>query len=189
MDFIKKHWSNILFFGLIIFMFTPAGMPLRAWLIKGVSFITSRVENLEIDKDERIQLSDYNWQLIDQEGNPVDFSSFKGKVLLINNWATTCPPCVAEMPSLQKLYDSRKDEVFFLFIAHDRPGRVKDFLQKNNLHLPVYYIQSAVPKELKSPRIPTTFIIDKQGNIVVHKTGAVDWDSSQVHKILDKYAG
>jgi len=189
MDFIKKHWSNILFFGLIAFMFTPAGMPLRAMLIKAVSYVTSRVETLEIDKDEQIQLTDYNWQLVDGGGNPVDFSDYKGKVLLINNWATWCPPCVAEMPSLQDLYSERKNDVVFLFVAHDKPEKVKVFLAKNHLDIPVYYMQTAMPKELESPSIPTTFIIDKQGKIVVRKTGAADWNSSQVHKILDKYAG
>ena len=187
MNFIKKHWSNILFLGLIIFMFTPAGMPLRAWLIKGVSFITSRVETLEIDKDKQIQLAGYDWQLIDAQGRPVNFSDFKGKVLVINNWATWCPPCVAEMPSLQDLYDSRKNDVQFLFVAHDKPEKVRAFLAKNHLNIPVYYMQTAMPKKLESPSIPTTFIIDKQGNIVVRKTGPADWNSSQVHKILDKY--
>jgi len=187
MKFIKKHWSNILFFGLIIFMFTPQGMPLRAWLIKGVSYITSRVENLEEDQDEQIQLSDFNWQLIDSQGNQVNLSDFKGKVILINNWATWCPPCVAEMPSLHKLYNQKKNEVVFLFVAHDKPEKVQAFLQKKQMKIPVYYMQSAMPKELESSNIPTTFIIDKQGKIVVKKVGPADWNSGQVHKILDKY--
>ena len=188
MDFLKKHWSNILFFGLLIFMFTPPGMPLRALLIKGVSYITSRVENLEIDKDEQLQLTDYNWQLADSKGNPVNLADYKGQVVLINNWATWCPPCVAEMPSLQKLYDTYHDRVRFLFVAHDKPEKVQVFMQKNKLNLPVYFMQSNMPAMLQSPSIPTTFILDKNGKIVVKKTGAADWNSAQVHKILDKYS-
>ncbi len=186
MDFIKKHWSNILFFGLIVFMFTPAGMPLRALLIKGVSYITSRVENLEIDKEKRIKLENYQWQLIDNQGEIINFKDFQHKVILLNNWATWCPPCVAEMPSLQALYDDYKDKVVFVFLAHDKPEKVQLFLQKNHLNIPVYYLRTDLPKILQSSSIPTTFIIDKSGEIVVKKTGAADWNSGQVRRILDK---
>jgi len=186
MNFIKKHWSNILFFGLLIFMFTPAGMPLRAWLIKGVSYITSRVENLEIKPDKRLNVGDYNWQLVTTDGQSVNMRDFKGRVILINNWATWCPPCVAEMPSLEKLHEKYKDKIVFLFIAQDKPEKVKLFLEKNHLQIPVYFMQSNMPRLLESSSIPTTFIIDKKGDIVVKKNGAADWNSSQVYHILDK---
>ncbi len=186
MDFIKKHWSNILFFGLIIFMFTPAGMPLRTMLIKGVSYITSHVENLEIDPDKRLKLTDYHWQLLDQNQHSLDLAEYKGKVVLINNWATWCPPCIAEMPSLNRLYQTYKDHMVFLFVAHDKPEKVRQFLQKNHLNIPVVFVQSEIPSLLQSNSIPTTFILNKNGEIVVKKTGAVDWNSKQVHKILDQ---
>ena len=184
--FIKKHWSNILFFGLLIFMLIPAGLPLRALLIKGVSYITSRVENLEIDKDEQLQLNTYNWELMKPDGQLVNLKDYKGQVILINNWATWCPPCVAEMPSLVRLYPEYKDKVVFLFVAQDKPEKVAVFLNKNSWHIPVYYMQTNPPEKLQSSSIPTTFVIDKQGHIVVKKTGAADWNSGQVHKILDK---
>ena len=184
--FIKKHWGNILFFGLIIFMLTPAGLPLRALLIKGVSYVTSRVENLEIDKDKQLKLDNFQWQLVSRDGQYVNLADYKGKVVLINNWATWCPPCVAEMPSLVRLYPEYKDKVVFLFVAQDKPEKVQMFLQKNTWDIPVYYMQSNPPAMLQSSTIPATFIIDKNGYIVVKKTGAADWSSGQVHRILDK---
>jgi len=187
MGFIKKHWSNILFFGLIIYMFTPYGMPLRALLIKGVSFITTKVESLEIDKEKQQELKNYDWQLVEMNGNIVNFSEFKGQVVLINTWATWCPPCIAEMPSFQKLYNKYKGKVNFLFIANDKPEKVKGFLQKNDLNIPVYFNVSNMPVVLQSSSIPTTFIIDKKGKIVVKKIGAADWNSGQVFRILNKY--
>ncbi len=191
MDFIKKQWKNLLFFGLLLFMFTPAGMPLRALLIKGVSFVTSRIENLEINPKDRIQLQTYNWQLIDSQNRLTNLNQYKGKVIVINNWATWCPPCVAELPSLKKLYENYQDnkDIVFLFVAQDKPEKVKAFLQKNDFQeLPVYFMQSDMPSQLQSSSIPTTYIINKKGEIVVKKTGAADWNSGQVHKILDKYS-
>ncbi len=191
MDFIKKQWKNLLFFGLLLFMFTPAGMPLRALLIKGVSFVTSRIENLEINPEDRMQLQTYNWQLVDNQNRLTNLNQYKGKVIVINNWATWCPPCVAELPSLKRLYEQYKNqpEIVFLFVAHDKPEKVKAFLQKNDFQeLPVYFMQSDMPSQLQSSSIPTTYIINKKGEIVVRKTGAADWNSGQVHKILDKYS-
>jgi len=186
MEFIKKHWSNILFFGFIIFMFTPSGMPVRALLIKGVSYITSRVENMEIPPAKRQKLKDVRWQLFDQKGQMVDYNNFKNEVLVVNNWATWCPPCVAEMPSLDKLYKQYKGKVRFMFVTNDKPERVAAFVQKNELSVPIYYSQTAPPSLLQSATIPTTFIIGKTGEIVVKKTGAADWNSGQIHTILDK---
>lgn len=187
MEGLKKHWKNILFFGFLLFMFTPAGMPVRALLIKGVSYITSRVETLEIDKKDRMSLQDWDWKLMDKHGKEVSLETYKGKVILINNWATWCPPCVAEMPSLQRLYDKYQDKVVFLFVAHDKPEKVDAFLKKNEMHVPVYYMLTNPPSQLSSNSIPTTFIINKEGEIVVRKTGAADWNSGQVHQILDKF--
>ena len=167
-------------------MFTPAGMPLRAFLIKGVSYITSRVENLEIAKEDRLKLTDYNWQLVTTDKHSYNLQDYKGRVILINNWATWCPPCVAEIPSLAKLYKQYNGQVVFLFVAQDKPEKVVTFLQKNNLEIPVVFMQSGTPQLLQSSSIPTTFIINKQGEIVVKKTGAADWNSGQVHKILNK---
>ncbi len=186
MDFIKKQWTNILFFGFLIFMFTPPGLPVRALLIKGVSFITSRIENLEIAPDEQLRLKDFNWELMKPDGQTVNLENYKGQVILINNWATWCPPCVAELPSLVRLYPDYKDKVVFLFVAQDKPEKVAAFLKKNDWHIPIYYRQSNAPTMLQSNSIPTTFIIDKQGHVVVKKTGAADWNSGQVHLILDK---
>jgi thiol-disulfide isomerase/thioredoxin len=186
MDFIKKNLSNILFFGFIIFLFTPYGLPVRATLIKGVSFVTTRVLNMEIDKDEQKQLQTYNWELSGLKGETVDFNEFKGQVVLVNFWATWCPPCIAEMPSYQDLYNDYKDKMVFVFVANDDPKKVKKFIADKGYQLPVFLQITKAPDELLSNSLPTTFIIDKTGKIVVDKTGAADWNSGKVKKMLDK---
>ncbi len=185
MNFIKKNLSNILFFAFIIFLFTPYGLPVRATLIKGVSFITTRIFNMEIDKSEQVQLKTYNWNLSNLQGKAVDFNDFKGKVILVNFWATWCPPCIAEMPSYQDLYNDYKDKMIFVFAANDDQDKVNKFLKDKNYHLPVYFPVTRAPNELQTNALPTTFIIDKAGRIVVDKTGAADWNSGKVRKMLD----
>ena len=185
MKFIRKHLSNILFFGFIIFMFTPYGLPVRATLIKAVSFVTTRVFSMEIDKEDQVYLNDFNWQLQDRKGQEVNLKTFKGQVIVVNLWATWCPPCVAEMPSFQKLYNDYGDKVIFLFIANDDPDKVDRFLAKNGYDLPVFFQTSSAPEAMSSNALPTTYIINSKGSIVASKVGAADWNSNRVRSLLD----
>lgn len=186
MDFIKKNLSNILFIGFIIFLFTPYGLPVRATLIKGVSLITTRVFSMEIEEEEQLVIEDYNWQLRNLDGDKVNFSDFKGQIIVVNFWATWCPPCVAEMPSFQKLYNAYGDKVVFLFVANDEPDRVLDFITDKDYELPVYYQESKVPDEMNSNSLPTTYIVDVDGHVVASKVGAADWNSNKVRKLFDR---
>ena len=186
MNFIKKNISNIIFFAFIIFLFTPYGLPVRATLIKGVSFITTRVFSMEIDKNKREKLSSYDWQLIDLKGDRVNLNEFKDKVIIVNYWATWCPPCIAEMPSLQGLYDDYKSKVVFLFVANDEKEKVEKFVIDKNHSIPIYFQISQAPPQMQSNSLPTTYIINRSGEIVVNKTGAADWDSKKVKDLLDE---
>ncbi len=185
MNFIRKNVSNILFIGFIIFLFTPYGLPVRATLIKGVSMITTRVFSLKIDEEDQVRLDDYNWQLRDLEGKLINMETFKDQVVVVNFWATWCPPCVAEMPSFQNLYNAYGDKVIFLFVANDKEDKVVKFLEDKGYELPVFLQASQVPEEMNSNSLPTTYILDRDGDIVVSKTGAADWNSDRVRKLLD----
>jgi len=186
MKFIKKNLSNIIFFGFVLLLFTPYGLPIRTTLIKGMSLVTTQIFNIELDKEDMKTLSSYNWKLVNSEGDIVNFESFKGKAIVVNFWATWCPPCIAEMPSFQKLYDVYKDDVIFLFVASDEENKVVNFLSKNDYTIPVYFEASSRPVEMRSNSLPTTYIINRNGEIVVDKTGAVDWNSNKVKDLLDE---
>lgn len=185
MKFIRKNISNILFFGFIIFMFTPYGLPVRATLIKAVSFVTTRVFSVEIDKEDQISLKDYNWQLQGLDGEQINMTSFEGQIIVVNLWATWCPPCIAEMPSFQKLYNDYGDDVVFLFVANDEPERVDKFLAKHGYELPIFFQLSAAPEEMDSNSLPTTYVINGEGTIVASKVGAADWNSHKIRSLLD----
>ena len=100
----------------------------------------------------------------------------RGKVICINFWATWCAPFVAEMPSLQSLYDSYGDKVTFLFIANDEVETVDTFMQKRGYTLPIYYVDNEVPTALEHSSIPTTYWIDKSGRIVIKKGYILKYD-------------
>jgi len=186
MKFLKKHLSNILFIAFILFLFTPFGLPVRTTLIKGVSLITTQIFSMEIEKNDQVHIQKSDWDLRSIEGQQINLKALDGDVVLVNFWATWCPPCIAEMPSFQNLYDSYGDKVTFLFVANDNPEKVNKFLQDKKYDLPIYFQVSQVPKEMNSNSLPTTYIIDRDLNIVVSKVGAADWNSAKVRRLLDK---
>ncbi len=165
---------------LAIYFFTPIGFHAKVYLNRLVSHNPVPVE-------ERAQqfLEDYDFKLVDTKGNTVNLSDYKGDVIFINFWATWCPPCVAEMPDLQLLHDSYGEKVTFLFIARDKKEKVSKFIMKKNYNFPVYFESGFTPKTLYSAALPTTFIIDKKGNIVVAETGSANWNDESVRILLD----
>ena len=118
------------------------------------------------------------------DGKKVSLADFKGKVVLLNIWATWCAPCVAEMPSMEKLYQELKDEGFELLAVNvDESGAetVAPFMEKHKLGFPVLLDPRGDIKNLYlTTGIPESFIIDKHGIIVEKVVGPRDWVASGV---------
>ena len=184
MKITKEQIGNIIWIvAILLILFTPVGFHVRVWANKAIAAIVSPST---VEESERSVLEDYTWNWVDLEGKPANLQSKKGKVIVINVWATWCPPCVAELPGLATLYADYKDKVEFAFVANDDQEKVLTFLEKKGYDLPVYFQVSAAPKALESGSIPVTYIIDKKGDVVVDKTGAANWNSDKVRNLLDQ---
>ncbi|MEZ4937393.1 MAG: TlpA disulfide reductase family protein [Crocinitomicaceae bacterium] len=128
----------------------------------------------------------YDWETLDiREVKWVKFEITKGHVVFLNFWATWCGPCVAEMKSVQELYNKYKDQVKFLLISNERPKKISSFRDQRGYNLPFHSIVN-LPEVFQTNKFPTTFIINKSGKIVVKEFGAHDWNSKEVHDLLDK---
>lgn len=115
--------------------------------------------------------------LVDKNNKAVDFNSFKGKVVFVNNWASWCPPCVAEMPTIQKLKNKVKEGniVFVMVSFDDNAEKAKSFMNKKGYDLEVYFPGKNYPYSTSS--IPATFILNKSGEIVSKYEGMADYSS------------
>ena len=122
-----------------------------------------------------------DFQLEDTEGNQVSLSGLRGKVVLINLWATWCPPCIEEMPSMEKLYEAMAGEDFVLLAVNaEANGRdvVPDFLQKTPYTFPILYDDKGVVQSLYGvSKFPESFIVRKDGTIAEKIIGPLDWAS------------
>jgi peroxiredoxin len=117
------------------------------------------------------------------DGKMVRLSDHKGKVVLVNIWATWCPPCVKEMPSMEKLYQKFKGPNFeILAVSIDETGlkAVAPFMKKSNLTFPALIDSEGVIKTAYGiTGIPESFIVDKQGFLIRKIVGPLDWAAPQ----------
>lgn len=121
----------------------------------------------------------------DAEGRPTDFSAFRGRALVVNFWATWCPPCVAEMPALDRLHAQvAREGIEVLALSNDRGGlaQVQPFWQRTNLrHMAIWLDpRGATGRALGVRVLPTTIIIDRRGLEVARLMGEAEWDQPPV---------
>ena len=192
-DYLKKKSkfsiaTDILFVAFILALIFPASR------IEVMAFINkirvAVVQPSEKSDTELVQLNsnDFQWSFNDLDGAMHQLADYKGKVLFVNLWATWCPPCVAEMPSIQDLYNKFKDndQIEFLIISSESPEKVKAFIQKRGFTFPVRITRQQLPDALYTKSIPTTFLISKQGKIIVKEIGAANWGGDKMEKIVNK---
>ncbi len=182
MEFLKKNWGNMLFLVAMVALFVPqTGTPIRVFVQR---LIATSPNEVEINNREK--LLDYNWQLSNAEDKFENLQQSKNKVVLINMWATWCPPCLAEMPSLQKLYENFGDRVDFYFVSSEEKSVLQQFASKKGYTFPIFSESTTIPKILSTEALPTTYLISKTGEIVIKETGAADWNSEEIRNLLDK---
>jgi thiol-disulfide isomerase/thioredoxin len=121
---------------------------------------------------------------IDLNNNEVDLSSFRGKKILINYWATWCGSCIQEMPSLLKAQELLKDENYiFLLVSDESIQKISRF--KNRKKFNFTYLKSSVSLGYMGIySLPTTYIFNEKGEKVKKIVGAVDWNSNRMIKKL-----
>jgi len=185
----RSTWQktgDVLFWLLLVLLVLPGP---RKVIVTNVNRVMLHVKNPGIkseDKQVTLNMQDYSWLLANAQGQPQSLSDHRGSVVFLNFWATWCPPCVAELPEIQKAYEKHGDEVVFMLVANQEPAVVEAFLEKHGYNLPVLYPGTATPEVFASQSIPTTYIISRDGKIVTKKTGAVNWDSRATDRIFEQ---
>jgi len=131
-----------------------------------------------------------DFTLMDLEGRTWTLSELKGQVVFLNFWATWCPPCISEMPSMQNLYNTLPQDQFKMLtiLYSDEASNAKDFAEKLEITLPILVDgDKKVGMEYGLTGVPETFILDKQGIIRETVKGPAEWDSAEVIHMLRGY--
>lgn len=177
----RKTLFNVLLFALVLsFFLTPLGYHSKVFLNQLFAFSPK-----PIPEQERVQIPDYQWTLKDPDWEFFSFERSRGKVVFINFWASWRLPCTAELQSVQNFYDAYKDKVDFYIITDEEREPVLEFMAEKKFHFPVTYliIGEKAPFEVLTP--PASYLIDKEGRIVIAKEGIADWDNRKIYGIVD----
>jgi len=138
--------------------------------------------------DEQPDGEPVNAQMVDMNNRPVSFEDLKGKVLFVNNWASWCPPCIAEMGSIHQLKEKLKGvDVEFVMVSFDENSeKAVSFMKKRKFDFNLYFPGDEYPYATSS--IPATFIIDKNGKTVAQHIGMADYNNEAIANQLKSLA-
>ena len=181
MKFIKKNIIYVIIIG-VVSAFALI-KPLRDFVSEQIAMspTVAKINDETMLSDEVLN--------IDLKGintSSTNLKNLRGKVLFLNFWGTWCPPCRTEWPTIQKLYDLKKDKLEFALIAmQDQEEDVKKYLKENNFTVPVYIAESPLDPKILPVAFPTTYLIGKDGRILKKEDSSMDWSKDSVLEFID----
>jgi peroxiredoxin len=127
------------------------------------------------------------------DGKAISLSSYRGKVVMVHFWATWCPPCIEELPTLERLYRAYfgKDlEILAVSVDEGGAGAVEQFMRKNRFALPVLLNpDQSVSRQYGTFKFPETYLVDREGIVRRKIIGAADWTSPEAQKFIQAMVG
>lgn len=132
-----------------------------------------------------------DFTLRDLAGDRVTLSHLKGRVVFLNFWATWCPPCREEMPSMERLHQTHKGRGLLVLAVNlqESPNLVRKFARNFGLSFPILLDETGEVSSAYGARaLPMTFLIDTNGSIAARAVGARDWDSPAALDLIQKLA-
>jgi thiol-disulfide isomerase/thioredoxin len=125
-----------------------------------------------------------NWEVKTLDGETINLKKqFQGKPVFLNFWATWCPPCIAEMPSIERLYGRYNSTIAFACVSNESIDDLRKYKDAKGYTVPIYHITGDSPSSLSVKGIPMTFIISGNRKLSFRHYGGADW----AHKNVVEY--
>jgi thiol-disulfide isomerase/thioredoxin len=179
--------SDIVFLAFLIALIIPQS---RMGLIVAVNKIRVAIWNPSLNdraNSKKVKETDFQMLFETLDGKTIDFNQARGKVVFINFWASWCPSCVAEMSSIQELYDKYKDNegVEFYMVSNEDAQKVSKFMKEKSYTFPVYINHYRLTDAFRTKSIPATFLVSKSGQMVISQVGAAHWSGNKMQETID----
>jgi len=179
----RNVWNIVFVAGLLLLLFNAGA---KVWVLKqllSVGLFKAEIENKTTNANAMATAFAYQ----DQKGDVVSSAELRGKVVFINFWATWCPPCRAEMPALNELYEQFKadNRIVFLFMNEDdNVEKANKFISSNHYSFSVMTRAGNMPAEMFGGTLPTSIVLDKQGRIVMKHEGVASYNGTKFKQQL-----
>ncbi|WP_116109067.1 TlpA family protein disulfide reductase [Lewinella sp. IMCC34191] len=191
-----KRFLNSWLFPILLFgglYMTGLHTPVLAFFQRGIlatGLLQPEMELAAVDRtDEQLLVDLADLRVANRDGRLVDPSRLAGKVIFLNLWASWCPPCLAEMPNIDALYGDYADDdrvAFVMLNVEQDFGQGKDLIQNRGYAFPVYHLRGRLPAGLESGTLPTTYLIDSSGRVVVRHRGMAQYDTEAYREMIDR---
>lgn len=177
---------NGLFVGLLLLiLFVPSA---KALVIRGLMEIG--LFSADVNTETPTAQADLSAiKFKDAKGKTLSLADLEGKVIFLNFWATWCPPCLAEMPSVNKLYEKYKNDSEVVFILVDADSdftKSQAYMDRKKYALPVYAFASNLPETIFKGNLPTTIVFDKKGRLSYRGEGAANYASAKFMDFIEQ---
>jgi len=172
------HRKNLIILSVVLFIVIVGAIAI---------FALGRAPQQTVPVMEAQAVSSIDFTLQDLSGKSHTLSDYRGKLVFLNFWATWCPPCRSEMPSMQKLYEKADKKKFVMLAvnAKEDVATVRAFAQKNGYTFPILLDPDyKISGKYQVQAIPLTFLVDQQGNIIGRICGAREWKWEQLEPLV-----
>lgn len=175
----KKTFFNLLIILFILsFFVTPVGRESKIFLIR----IFAKSPDINTQSEQKI---DFDWKLKEKDNSQFNFEQSNGNVVFVNFWASWRTTSVAELKSVEQLYDDYKDKVDFYIITNELPRPVDSLKTARDFHFKETYLIMGEKMPFDATIVPSGYIIDKKGTVVASSEGVTKWNSEEVRELLD----
>ncbi len=181
---VATEWGLIV--GILLFInFTGYGKVVQSWFQRGLLYTGLITPNIQYAEEHDVP-ANYDLQLVSLDGASVSLEDFRGRVIFMNIWATWCPPCLAEMPFIQKLYDDMSYEgVEFVMISADDTAEIAQaYIDRKGFTFPVYRLRGRMQAPYTSNALPTTYVISPNGRLGTVHAGMANYDTDEFKDFL-----
>jgi thiol-disulfide isomerase/thioredoxin len=184
---VRKELIEIgLFLGVIAIIYlTGLQAEIAGFLQRGI--MLTGLHNASVETPIEQVPANLDFEVKTLEGESLQIASLKGKTIFINFWATWCPPCIAEMPAIESLWQENKNDniVFLLISTDDEMQKIKSFIDRKDFTFPVYQLTEALPASFNASAIPATFVVSPEGKLVYKHVGIANYHTSEFSDFLD----
>jgi len=184
----RMFWVAVVILGVFIFTFTPVSQHVKTWILATTVFNSPPPEEINGPPMSEAAL---NFPLLTSGGETMTLADYEGKVLLITYWASWCATCRQTNPTIQTLAQQleHRDDVAFLLLSLDNvPSHAERYLENSRLTIANAFPGGPMPSPLNSTTVPTTYVIDKKGQILYRNSGYANYSRTTFQEWIEEVA-